>query len=154
MTFSDEGFNEQLVADIKPLLESHYEEIAHYKDIALDPDWGVYENAYKNGLLKIFTVRDSSRLVGYSIFFVRSNPHYKRSVQASQDILFLDKSLRGKFVGARFIKWCDDRLREAGVQAVYHHVKMANNFGPILERMGYKMVDMIYAKRLDQWEEK
>jgi hypothetical protein len=41
------------------------------------------------------------------------------------------------------------RLALEGIQVVYHHVKAAHNFGKMLERMDYKLVDLIYAKRLD-----
>ena len=85
-------------------------------------------------------------LVGYAVFFVRGNPHYKSSRQAVQDVLFLHKSARGN--GARFVAWCDHRLVEEGTEVVYHHVKAAHDFGVMLERQGYELVDKVYAKRL------
>lgn len=134
--------------DIKPLLEEHWREIAHYHDIQLDPDYMFYADADNNGMIRVFTARDDgNKLVGYSIFFVRPNIHYKQSLQAVQDILFITKGRRG--MGARFIKWCDEQLASEGVQVVYHHIKSAHNFGPMLERMGYQLVDLIFAKRLD-----
>ena len=52
--------------------------------------------------------------------------------------------------GERFIRYCDEQLRAQGVQAVYHHVKAKQSFGPTLTRQGYELVDLIYAKRLDR----
>jgi GNAT superfamily N-acetyltransferase len=89
-------------------------------------------------------------LVGYAVFFVRPNMHYMDSVQAVQDVLYLSPALRGTGHGMRFIRYCDEELTRLGVQAVYHHVKEKHNFGPALERMGYELVDLIYAKRLDR----
>lgn len=134
-----------------PLLQMHWEEIAHYQDIKLEPDFGRYTQLEESGAVRCFTARDdANKLIGYSVFFVRENIHYKSSVQAVQDILFIHPGRRG--TGMRFVKWCDEQLKNDGVQAVYHHVKAAHNFGPMLERLGYQLVDLIYARRLDKWE--
>lgn len=136
--------------EIQPLLVAHWREIAAYQDIPLDPDWVMYRQIEATGALRIYTVRDESMLVGYAVFFVRSNPHYKGSVQATQDILYLDPPFRKQRVGATFIEWCDAELRKEGVQVVYHHVKLAFDFGPLLERLGYEALEKIYARRLDR----
>ena len=137
-----------LMTEVSDLITEHYEEITHYKDIELAPDWDAYLRVYESGGLRCYTARKEDKLVGYCIFFIKHNMHYKNSLQASQDILFITKEQRGR--GGRFIKWCDEELKEEGVQVVYHHVKKKHNFGPLLERFGYDLVDLIYAKRLDK----
>lgn len=130
------------------LLNEHYKEIAKYQDIELKPDFDVYLQAEKNGALKVYTVRaEDNSLQGYAVFFARANPHYKDSIQAVQDVVFIRKEHRG--FGGAFIQWCDEQLAEAKVQAVYHHVKAKHNWGPMLERMGYELADLVYVKRLD-----
>ena len=148
--YQRESFNDSLRHEIRWLLQDHWREVGHYQDIPLCPDWTHYENAHRAGILYIFTARDSAtwNLVGYAVFFVRPNPHYKTSWQAAQDILFIHPDYRGQ--GGRFIAWCDAQLAAELVQAVYHHVKVAHNFGPLLERMGYELVDLVYARRLDR----
>lgn len=136
--------------ELKPLLELHWREIAHYLDIPLDVDEAFYRGVDAAGALRIFTVRAGGALVGYAVFFVKHNPHYQGSLQAVQDVLFLHPAFRNGSVGARLIRHADEQLRDEGVQAVYHHVKRAHNFGPLLERMGYELVDLIYARRLDR----
>lgn len=134
--------------ELKPLLEKHWAEIAHYQDIPLDPDYEQYKKVEDMGAIRTYTARDENReLLGYAVYFVRHNIHYKMSLQASQDILYIDPSKRG--FGTKFILWCDIQLKSEGVQAVYHHVKAKHNFGILLERLGYQLVDLIYAKRLD-----
>lgn len=142
--------DEKLVRKIGPLFEKHWREVAHYQDIQLDPDWGRYFDSQKKGILKTFTARkrEDDEIVGYAFFVVAHNLHYRKSLQAVQDIIFIDPEHRG--FGKRFISWCDEQLKSSGVQAVYHHVKKAHNFGPLLERDGYELVDLIYAKRLDK----
>ena len=179
LRFAREAFNDALLAEMLPLLERHWAEVAHYTDIPLCVDASVYHAAEANGALRIYTARRETtvrtgpfptaqrqelnagvvpvrgqservdQLVGYAVFFVRSNPHYALSVQAVQDVIYVAPESRGN-TGARLIQFADDELREEGAQAVYHHVKTAHNWGKLLERMGYEAVDVIYAKRLDR----
>lgn len=146
MKFAKE-FGRDIVEEIAPLLVLHYKEIAHYQDIPLEPALDKYLSIEDEGLLRVYTARKDGKLVGYSIYFIRHNLHYSSSKQALQDILFIHPEHRG--TGGKLIAWCDEQLRAEGVQAVYHHVKAAHNFGPLLERMGYKLIDLIYARRLD-----
>ena len=105
-------------------------------------------------MLAFFTARDEDgKLAGYCVFIVRTNPHYAQSLQAAQDVVYVAPWARGT-TGQRLFAFCEEQLREQGVQAIYHHVKAKPglNFGPLLERRGYEAVDIIYAKRLDKPE--
>lgn len=164
VTFARERFTDVLFSEMMPLLERHWTEVAHYPDIPLAVDMSVYERAESNDALRIFTVREpltpsdafmmghlfpDGLLVGYAVYFVRANPHYASSVQAVQDVIYVSPSCRGR-TGGMLIAYADQELAAEGVQAVYHHVKTAHNWGKLLERMGYEAVDVIYAKRLDR----
>lgn len=146
MRFARERFQDT-IDEAMPLVTAHYDEIAHFKDIPLDPDHVMYAALEDAGVLRVFTARtDEDQLIGYAVFFVRPNIHYKTSLQAAQDVIFIHPNHRG--TGGKFILWCDEELRKEGVQAVYHHVKAAHNFGPMLERFGYQLIDLIYGRRL------
>lgn len=132
-----------------PLLQAHWREIAHYQDIELKPDVETYARLQAAGQLRCYTARDSGRLIGYVVFFVRPNLHYSASLQAHQDVLFVALHYRKGMVGVRLIKFAEERLRAEGVQVIYHHAKRTNKVGGLLERLGYELVDEIYAKRLD-----
>ena len=148
-TYQREQLTDALIEEITPLLVRHYTEIAHYQDIKLDPDWSAYFNIQANGPMRIYTARaEDHALIGYSCFFVRYNPHYSRSLQAVNDVIFIDKERRG--FGRQFIAWCDGQLKAEGVQVVYHHIKFAHDWSPILERMGYEAQDKIMSRRLDR----
>ena len=135
---------EQNIDESKSLLKEHWQEIAHYKDIPLDPDYDQYIQLEKLGVTRCFVARDNSgAMVGYAVYFVRPNLHYKSSLQAVQDIIFIRKENRGK--GGIFILWIDKQLKSEGVQVTYHHVKKAHNFGQMLEKFNYELVDYIYA---------
>lgn len=150
MKFKREEFR-LVYEEMRPLLEKHWEEIAHYKDIPLNVDEESYNNLDRMQAIRIFTSRDvEGVLCGYAVFFVKHNIHYKDSIQAVQDVIFIHPEKRG--FGRDFIAWCDNQLKAEGVQAVYHHIKQAKNWGPMLEKQGYELVDLIYAKRLDKVE--
>jgi GNAT superfamily N-acetyltransferase len=138
--------------EVFPLLRLHKDEVAHYQDIELDPDIEAYNRAEELGMVRVFTVRTDGKLIGYIAYFVRPNMHYRKSLQAVQDVLFLHPDYRRGRVGMELIAFADRRLAEEGVQATYQHVKCKPglNFGPLLERLGYECVDHIWAKRLDR----
>lgn len=147
-------FQRERVHDVIPempkLLQSHWAEVARDHDIPLEPDYEIYRLMEDKGSLRMYTAREieGGKLIGYNCFFVQPHLHYKSSIQASQDIIFIDKERRG--FGRRFINWCDEQLADEGVQKVMHHVKAKHNFGPLLESLGYELADLIYAKRLDK----
>jgi len=136
--------------EAEPLLQAHYAEIAHYQDIPLDPDKDAYRALEAAGQLRCYTVRDRARLAGYVVFIVRQNMHYKGSLQANQDVLFVLPEYRAGLIGIRLIKEAERRLAAQGVQVVYHHAKRTNKVGELLGRLGYDLVDEIRAKRLDR----
>lgn len=139
------------IPEAKDLFLIHWNEVAHYKDIPLDIDVEMYNKMEDFGVLRIYSARDEeNKVIGYSFYILKNNAHYKKSFQASQDIIFIHPKKRG--FGKEFINWCDGELRKEGVQVVYHHVKAKKelNFGPLLEKLNYELVDLIYGKRLDK----
>lgn len=148
MYFAEVDFND-VYADMMPLLEDHYQEIARFKDIPLDPDIDRYEIINESDGLKIYIVYDDQGLQGYAAFFVSPHVHYKGSLQAMQDVLYIKNRHRKTGLGSKFISYCDDELKKLGVQVVYHHSKVAKDFGETLKGLGYEHVENIYGKRLD-----
>lgn len=132
--------------EIYPLFEKHWDEISHFKDIPLEPDYDLYVKMDGLGMVRVYTARENGVLIGYSVYLIRPNLHYKSSLQANQDVIYIRPERRG--FGSKFIAWCDEKLREEKVQIVTHHVKEAHDFSPVLKRMGYELVDKLYCRRL------
>ena len=148
MTIREERIVDTL-EEAKPLLFKHWDEIAHYKDIELNPDYDLYIKTEQAGFNKCYIARDDNgKMIGYAVFFIKHHPHYKQSLMAVQDIIFIDPERRG--VGLFLIRFCDAELKKIGVQVVSHHVKFAHDFSKGLERMGYEKQDIILTKRLDK----
>ena len=148
MIYAEETLTEEFIKEIYPLLVSHYNEIAYYKDIELKIDWEKYFTLQTIGCLRIVTARDKGQLIGYAVYFVSPNMHYLDSIQATQDILFILPHHRGKMCGVRLITKSEEILKEYGVEIVHHHVKIAHDFSPILDKLGYALVEKIHSKRL------
>ena len=148
-TYQEEKISE-LWDEIMPLLEQHFWEISANHDIPLNPNVQAYNQMEANGNFKIYTARDNGELVGYAAYFLAPNMHYMDSFQAQQDVLFLKADRRKGMTGIRLIKYADKMLAEHGCQMVCHHVKVKNDFGLILKRLGYNLVETIWSKRLDK----
>lgn len=137
-----------------PLLEKHKEEIAHFKDIPLEVDVDNYLDSEKRGALRVYTARldrgpaDPMTLIGYALFIVGTNPHYKSSLQALQDVLYVDPDQRRGATGLALINFCEHELQREGVQVIYHHVKLAHPaLGVILNHRGYEEIERVWVKR-------
>ena len=148
MQFTEVSFGE-VYEDLLPMFEDHYQEIARYKDIPLDPDVDRYLMIEENEGLKMYVMFDSQGPQGYALFFVSPHIHYKGSLQAMQDVLYIQSKHRKTGIGSQFISYCDDELRKYGVQIVHQHSKAAKDFGSSLVKLGYEHVENIYSKRLD-----
>lgn len=143
--------SKDLWPEITPLIAQHYEEIAHHKDIPLDPDVERYNAMDDAGLLRCFTARDCGRLIGYAIFICGPNLHYKSTKIANQDVLFLAPEARNGTTAMRFFDFFEKRLAGEGWQLTMQHEKIAHPaLGRLAERRGYEPMDRIWVKRLDR----
>jgi len=139
-----------LLDELLPLFIEHNAYVAHFKDIRLEPDYEKYLAAEEFGTFRLFTARAyGGDLLGYSAFFVYPNIQRKSSLQADSHALFIREEHRG--FGGRFIDFVDQELKKEGVEVVYQTVKASPdlNFSPILERKGYQLTEIVWAKRLN-----
>jgi hypothetical protein len=141
-------------AEIQPiLLHEHWEEVGHYKDIPIDMQWEKYALIEQMGKLRCYTIRaplneefKETILQGYAFFIVDHHLHYKHTVVASQDILYVRKPYRG--IGKMFLSWCDDQLKAESVNTVTQHIKPWFDWSPMAEKLGYEKAETIYTRRL------
>lgn len=147
------SFKQELLNDTRDaatsLLWAHWREVALNKDIIpLDPDWDAYERLEDDGKLRIFTARDGIKLVGYFVVIVSSHLHYKSTLFAENDLIYLDPDYRKGHVAARLIRFAEKCLREDGVTVLMINTKDHRPFDPLLVRSGYGLVERVYGKRL------
>jgi hypothetical protein len=144
----------QCQEEIKPILRNeHWEEVGHYKDIPIDMQWDKYQMLQDAGKLRCFTIRaplneehKETVLIGYAFFIVDYHLHYKHTMVASQDILYVRKPYRG--IGKSFLNWCDEQLGLEGVVTVTHHIKPWFDWSSMAEKLGYEKAETIYSRRI------
>ncbi|HEV3028780.1 MAG TPA: GNAT family N-acetyltransferase [Planctomycetota bacterium] len=146
--FAREPLTPELVAEVVPLLISHYEEVSSDKDIKLDPRWDRYFDMQESGALVVYTSRLGGRLIGYNAFLVDLHLHYATMLLGSNDVIFIDPVERG--FGRQLIQWCMEQLRELGCQLNAYHVKLSHDWSHILAEMGFEAREVIWVKRLDK----
>lgn len=115
-----------VATEIKRMLPEHWAELAVHKDIPLDPDFGLYEKMNTAGLMLFYTARTpGGELIGYAIFTVANNPHYRRHTWATSDVLWVHSAFRNLGVGRAFMNFWDADLRARGAAVVHVNAKVA-----------------------------
>lgn len=135
--------------EAEPLLAAHWQEIALNRDlIPLAPDWPAYEALEAAGVLRIFTARDGGRLVGYFAVFVRPHLHYRDTIFAVNDVIYLAPEHRRGWAGPRLIQFAERCLRDDGVTVLAINTKRHRPFDLLLKRMGFGVAETVYQKVL------
>jgi GNAT superfamily N-acetyltransferase len=149
VTFQKEPFW-QALHDAEALLPRHFEEIAEDKAIngAPDPDIAHYAALSERGALHTLTARDDGRLVGYYVAIVTNNKHYRTVINGLGDLHYLLPEYRKGRVGIQLLIEAERMMREAGAMVGITKVKLAHDHGPILERLGWRPFERVYAKVL------
>lgn len=146
ITYQEEALADCL-EEMKPLLESHWEEIAIHKEVVkLDPDYDKYLLLDNMGMLHVLTVRDEGVLIGYFISFIQPHMHYKSTIYAVNDILYLDKEYRKGLTGYKMFKRAEELLTEIGVDVIVIHSKVNKDFKSLMDKLGFNMVENTYSK--------
>lgn len=148
VTFQRESLTDVL-DECSDLIYDHWEDIAlDQENIKLDPDWDAYSMAEDSGRLVIVTARDQNELVGYSVYFVTMNMHYRLLMTADSDIFWLAKDRRKGMTGIKLIKASEKILKELGVMRILSKVKIHKDVGKVFERLGYTPIERVYSKSI------
>lgn len=138
-----------VISEVQPMLELHYQELTHHKDvIKLDPDWDRYAAMEHAGGFHIFTARDDEQLIGYSAFFLTPHIHYRHTVVAQNDVLYLHPDHRNGMTGIRLIKNSEREMKALGADKIVWHCKYSNDLQQILQRLGYTDEEAMLGKML------
>jgi hypothetical protein len=128
------------------LFKKHYEEVAERQDvIELNPNIEKYNQLYKTKTLEIHTARDDGKLIGYSLWVVVNHLHYKKSITASSDVLYISPEYRQGMLGYKFIKWTTEEIKKRNPQRILFHMKPFLDYGKIVERLGGHYFEKTYS---------
>lgn len=121
--------------------------------IPLDPAWHWYVDMELSGCYHMMTVRDEGILVGYYGAIVKPHLHYKTSLTAWSDILYILPEYRKTGwglagTGYRLICEAEKMLKDLGVQKSYLMTKAYLPIKIIVKRLKYRLTEIIYTKLL------
>lgn len=145
--FAAELYSDALVKEMLPLWIEHHREVRQIA-IVLDPHMEMYQALALAQVLRIYTARQGTSLVGYQVFTITTHPHFRKMKQAVMDILYLSPESRLGWMGYSFLKFVDAELKKEGVNLMFRSISARNDFSPLLERMGYQLVDLNFMRRL------
>lgn len=147
ITCAAEPFSLALVAEVAPLLEQHYQEIAWCREkIPLDPDYARYAAGAASGAIRIFTARQDGELIGYAVYIVGPHLHYKQTMWAMNDVLFVAQGRRGYRAGSKLIRFAEAELALTGAQVAGLHIKDVHNWGSLARMLGYERVESSWLR--------
>lgn len=150
LSFQLESYDD-VIEEIEPLLKRHWEEIALYPDIKLDPNYQFYRAANQGGALLIYTARLDGVLIGYAIYFVRpSHPHYQGHGWAVSDIIMVMPEHRTVGVAYGLFNLVECDLRDRKISVMHTNTKTAHpQLAKFLEARGHAKIEISYALRLN-----
>jgi len=138
---------DQIKDEFIALSVDHYREIALNQDkIPLDPDYDKYKSMGDNHSMIFISVRDNGKLIGYAFWMICQHLHYKSTRWAYNDIIYLDPKYRRSGLGLKLIKASEQVMIDAGAKKIAWHVKVTNDWTPILARLGYIKEDIVMGK--------
>ena len=133
--------------DIKPLIEKHWELVAlNQGTIKLNPNWEEYARLDAAGVLRVFTAREDSELVGYCVLVVSRSMHYKDHVFANNDVTFVLPDNRAGATGYQLLKYAEDHCAENDISLMNVNTKVHIPFDSLLVGMGFNLIERIYSK--------
>lgn len=144
------------------LLDEGLEDLlfAHWKEVALDqeriplaPDWSRALTLEHQKILYTAALRDNGRIVGYNSFLVSPHIHYRHTLHAVNDVVYVAPYARG-LAGVRLVKGTEDMLKALGVVKVIYHTKLhltykGKTVGDLLEKLGYAPFETLYCKMME-----
>jgi hypothetical protein len=132
--------------EFKVLSFDHWMEVAIHRDsVPLDPNWETYEKADSIGKMIFVGCRDEGKLVGYSVWAITYPLHFKTTLYAQNDVIYLQAKYRGDH-GLKLIKESERFMVEQGVKKILWGVMANKDWSRILQRMGYDQEDILMSK--------
>lgn len=141
---------DNVITELKPMLEEHQVEVGAYPEILeLDPNWEFYEDAVAQSKIVIFTVRDDNILIGYNIFRIAPHMHYRNSIWACMDVLYLEPEYRHSELTIDFCNYCEVYLAEMlDVEVMTYNMPVSAPFKGLMNALFMDEAEHCYTKHI------
>ncbi len=137
------------------LFLSHWCEANADASIPMNIDWDGYRQLETAGLEVCVAARRGGRLIGYAVYLVFPNLHYRGWIMGDSDVFYLEPEDRRGWVGINLFRAVHAALKAKGVDEVVQRVKLhvkpgrgRSTLGPLFRFLGYRAVETTYRKRI------
>ena len=144
MTFQEEVL-EYGLKELLPLLFAHRAEVNLFGE-ELDPDLETYVELHRNEMLKFYTMRDDSGIVGYSLYHIYNHLHHRKVKVAQADLIYVKPEHR--LSGLKLLRYTEKALAREGVNIILTGAPEISRLGGVLEYKGYKVLEKMYIKEI------
>jgi hypothetical protein len=145
MDYQVEHYPVTVFKELNDLLQDHKDEVCVFPGVQLIPDWDTYAKLSDSGNLCVVTAKEDGVIVGYTINVISRHLHYP-FLMAVNDIIYFKPEYRGH--GLTLIRRTQQEVKLKGARFFSISVKPHIDFRPVLERMGYELLEYQYFRRL------
>lgn len=151
ITYDIEDYTDELYEELMVVLHKHYKEVEPYADkIPLNPHPDYYRTLADLDSLALIIARDGERIIGYSAFTITPHPHSKDHILAINDFIYVIPDYRHTEVFPELLKVTDEYLKSVDVSISTYNFKKHIPCEDIMDHMGYKQVEVVYMKLMDE----
>lgn len=144
-----EGSLADKISALSALFDEHWQEVGSHKNVrTLSIDTGKYASLEAAGTLFALFVLDGDQVVGYSVNFITTGPHASGTIYAQNDALFVQPAYRKRMAGVRLMQATERAAKAHGAKLMVWHAKEGTGLGPLLQRLGYGVLDVLYSKEI------
>lgn len=140
-----------VVEEIASLSIRNYHETGIDPGIEYNPDWSMYLAYELTDSARIITARYNSVLVGYAAFLIGPFKHNKDVLYADLDAIWISPAFRSGFLAMKMMKRGEKELKDK-VQFIMATSTVKKPIDKLLERAGYKAVEVLYYKPLEVFD--
>ena len=134
---------------MQKLFEDHWDEVASHKEIrSLNIHLEAYKQLNDLNLLICIGAFEDDVIVGYSVNFLAVDLHDCTKVISQNDAIYVDPKYRKGSVGIKLIKAIEKESADRGATFVNWHAKVNTPLDHVLEKLGYGVKEIIYAKEV------
>ena len=135
------------IEELKPMFAEHHKVLGLYQDkMPLAPRYDLYNQRNNNGELVMPILRKDGRIIGYWPTFIAPGMHYRTTLTATMDILWVHPDHRGDHGGLLLYNCLDQELRRRGVKLWWVGSKNHKEIETFYEMLGFEKKEAYFAK--------
>jgi len=145
ITYQEESYKAMFTSEFRALTEEHWQEVGGFnkEKVKLSVNWDMYKALGKAGNLILYIIKYTDKVIGYCLFIKALHPHYRNTLIAENDILYLIPSFRKGYTGYKFLKYCVEDLKKK-VDIILLSMKVKHSYEVIAKRLGFTLMDCLY----------